>query len=141
MRTCSICKEDLPENSIHFASRKRKTKISFQGVCRECQKKYRKKHYEENKAKYIGKAAKYTSDICEWLDEYKKDLKCENCGEDRYWVLDFHHKDPNIKDDEISNLKRKGNKGKLIKEIEKCSVLCANCHRDFHFQEKQAGNA
>ena len=72
----------------------------------------------------------------EWFIEFKKELKCEICGEGRYWVLDFHHIDPTKKDIEVSILIRKGSKKKALEEIQKCKVLCANCHRDLHYNER-----
>lgn len=134
---CKGCEKDLPLTDEFFASRvDRKNKL-FQSLCRECQKQYRRDHYLENKQKYIDKAKVYTQNCVDWFNEFKQKLKCERCPEDRYWVLDFHHKDPNEKDVEVSLLVRKGNKKKLIEEINKCIVLCANCHRDLHFQERK----
>jgi hypothetical protein len=72
-----------------------------------------------------------------WYIEIKKNLKCESCGESRYWVLDFHHINPKEKEYEVSSLIRIGNKKRVLDEINKCKVLCANCHRDLHHQEKQ----
>ncbi len=133
-----MCQEILPKTLEFFATRTDRKNLTYQSNCRECQKKYRKSHYLNNKKKYMDKAAKYTKNIIEWFYGIKKDLKCEFCGENRYWVLDFHHKDPKEKDEEISILIRKGNKKRIIDEINKCSVLCANCHRDLHFKEKNA---
>lgn len=72
-----------------------------------------------------------------WFDEMKKNLKCKECGEKRSWVLDFHHRDPKTKDGTISQLLRKSNIGAVKEEIKKCDVLCANCHRDLHYQEQK----
>lgn len=130
-----MCKEELPKTVEFFATRKDRKNSLFQSNCRNCQKKYRKKHYELNKQKYITKAKKYTYSVVEWFKEIKKDLKCEHCNENRWWVLDFHHVNPEEKDSEVSSLIRKGNKVKIIEEIKKCKVLCANCHRDLHYQE------
>ena len=137
-KTCPHCKLELPLNSTYFASRYDRKQTIFQHICRTCQSKYRKKHYKENKQKYIDKAKVFTKSMSEWFIEYKKNLKCKLCGEDRYWVLDFHHIDPKEKDLEVSILIRKGNKNKILKEIEKCNVLCANCHRDLHFKQQHA---
>lgn len=137
-KTCSICKKDLPLDSEHFASRKGVKKVRYQGICRDCQKEYRKKHYEANKEKYIRKAKVYTKSVVEWFQDIKRELKCEQCGDQRWWVLDFHHKNPEEKDSEVSSLIRKGNKSKILEEISKCKVLCANCHRDLHYQENAA---
>jgi hypothetical protein len=133
---CKGCETDLPLTDEFFASRyDRKNKL-FQSTCRKCQKIYRKKHYENNKAKYIGKAKEFTKGCVDWFVQLKESLKCEQCSENRSWVLDFHHKDPKEKDIEVSLLVRKGNKQKVLDEISKCIVLCANCHRDLHYQEK-----
>ena len=136
-----MCKQELPETSEYFASRYDKKVPMFQGVCRECQKQYRKEHYQKNKEKYIKKASSYTKDMIAWLQELKSTLYCEKCGDARWWVLDFHHNDPSEKNEDISTLVRKGNKERVLNEIEKCSILCANCHRDIHHQQKQVSDA
>ena len=68
---------------------------------------------------------------------YKQTLKCYKCGESRHWVLDFHHRDPSIKDGTITQMLLNSSREKLLQEIDKCDVLCANCHRDLHYQERQ----
>ena len=56
--------------------------------------------------------------------------KCEHCGYDKYrGALEFHHKDPAQKDP--AGL-RKYNRTKLFAELDKCVLLCANCHREEH---------
>ena len=137
-KRCNRCELDLPKDDIHFASRYDRKEKQFQHICRKCQKEYRKEHYEKNKQKYIDKARVFTKSIIEWFNEYKKTLKCKECGESRYWVLDFHHRNPKEKDIEVSSLVRNGNKTKILKEVEKCDVLCSNCHRDLHFRQTDA---
>lgn len=134
-KRCKQCQKDLPADDIHFASRyDRKTK-QFQTNCRNCQKEYRKQHYEVNKQKYLQKTSLYSQNFKEWFLEIKKTLSCKKCGENRHWVLDFHHTNPAEKDTEISNLLRYNNKQRILSELDKCIVLCANCHRDIHYQE------
>ena len=57
---------------------------------------------------------------------------CEKCGYDRYLgALDWHHLDPTVK--EFSIGKRRGlSEAALKEEIDKCQLLCANCHREVH---------
>lgn len=77
----------------------------------------------------------------EWFSNLKKTLKCERCGVDDYRVLDFHHKDPSTKDWEVANMvSGRFSKEKILAEIEKCKVLCANCHRIEHWEEKNSNN-
>jgi hypothetical protein len=137
-KICPKCEIELPLDDENFASRYDRKEKMFQHICRKCQSEYRKIHYEKNKQKYIDKAKVFTQSIKEWFIEYKKTLNCKECGEDRYWVLDFHHRDPKEKDIDVSTLIRKGNKNKILKEVEKCDVLCSNCHRDLHFKQNNA---
>ena len=133
-KICGTCKSELSIDN--FASRKLKTKTVLQWQCKDCQKKYRREHYEQNKQKYILKARVYNKSISNWFDEYKKTLKCSKCEEKRWWVLDFHHINPQEKEFSVAALKGKASKSKLLNEVSKCIVLCSNCHRDLHYQEK-----
>ena len=63
-----------------------------------------------------------------WLNEYKSSRGCKNCGEKDPRCLDFHHKDSMKKVKEVSQMFHL-NKDALLNEIEKCDILCANCHR------------
>jgi len=55
---------------------------------------------------------------------------CAICGYNKNAAaLDFHHLDPNEKELKIGNPHAVE---RLLKEIEKCIVLCANCHREIH---------
>ena len=59
--------------------------------------------------------------------------ECENCKENRFFRLSFHHPNDN-KEKTISYLYHRGNSWKIIEnEIKKCNLLCHNCHQEFHF--------
>lgn len=55
--------------------------------------------------------------------------ECVDCGEGNPLLLDFDHRDPSTKVDNISTLVSKGYYDKLVVEVEKCDLRCANCHR------------
>ena len=57
---------------------------------------------------------------------------CLKCGEDRPWVIDFHHIDPSKKKAAIGTILTRGSLDDLIEELPKCVSLCRNCHMDFH---------
>ena len=76
-------------------------------------------------------------EIALWFANYKSKLKCTKCDENASECLDFHHKESNKKDFTIANAVRDGwGIEKLVQEIEKCVVLCANCHRKLHTKIK-----
>lgn len=58
--------------------------------------------------------------------------KCSNCGYNKCSAaLDFHHIDPNEKDKNYDNYKGSFS-NKLKTELDKCVLLCSNCHRELH---------
>jgi hypothetical protein len=66
------------------------------------------------------------------LVEYKKG-KCIHCGYDRcVEALHFHHKDPNEKDFGISANGDTLSLDRLKKEVDKCDLVCSNCHAEIH---------
>ena len=77
-----------------------------------------------------------TKKIRQFINEYKSNCTCRKCNETRIHVLDFHHVDPNEKDFDIGSASKYSTK-KLKVELEKCIILCRNCHADFHFLERE----
>lgn len=79
-------------------------------------------------------AKRNTQQRSQWFVEYRSTLVCEECGEARAPVLDFHHMDPTQKSFPVT---LKGSQGYpkdlVMAEIAKCRVLCANCHRMLHW--------
>jgi|YNPNPStandDraft_1061719.scaffolds.fasta_scaffold225579_1 transcription elongation factor Elf1 len=72
-------------------------------------------------------------DTREWVQQYKKNLKCEECGESDPICLVFHHPIRDLKVASIHKLvERKASIEEIKKEIEKCIVLCFNCHLKHH---------
>lgn len=76
--------------------------------------------------------AEMRKQIKKWAVEYKGG-KCERCGYDKcIAALDFHHRNPNEKDFAISDKNIKLNWEDIKKELDKCELLCSNCHREEH---------
>jgi hypothetical protein len=70
--------------------------------------------------------------------EYKG-YGCLDCGisypDTPYPVFDFHHRDPNEKDYDWNKLKKRS-WDNITNELDKCDLLCSNCHRIRHYNEK-----
>lgn len=59
--------------------------------------------------------------------------QCQRCGYNKYvGALDFHHLNPLIKDDNWNNFKNRKFDSRFKLELDKCELLCANCHREIH---------
>ncbi len=70
--------------------------------------------------------------------KYRK-ARCTKCGYNKCrGALDFHHKNPKDKKFSIGTGIRELLGWDIIKkEIDKCIVLCSNCHREFHFNKEK----
>ena len=104
---------------------------------REYQREYMRGWYQKNKAKHIASVRKSNKKIKDWLKEYKATLKCENCEENHPACLEFHHINPKEKRFAIANIKDFLSWSALQTEIAKCRVLCANCHRKEHYEQRK----
>lgn len=132
MKTCSKCKIEKPLTEFN-----KKGKGKLQTFCKECNSIYLKEHYQKNKQYYLDKAIKSNKKQREWFEDFKKTLKCEYCGENHVACLDFHHTDPSVKEFSVGSMIHRFGKARILKEVEKCTVLCSNCHRKLHWKEKQ----
>jgi hypothetical protein len=132
-KKCCMCQEELAVSLFKKNSRR---PDGLQSQCIDCQRAYRKAHYEKNKQKYIDKATDWRKAFREWWEEYRSQFSCQECGENHPACLDFHHEDDN-KEANISAMSFSGNKEKLLKELEKCICLCSNCHRKLHWKMRR----
>ena len=71
-----------------------------------------------------------------WVDNYRAERGCSRCPEKDVACLEFHHRDPTQKDINVSAFVRRWSIERLSVEIAKCDVLCANCHRKHHRDER-----
>ena len=69
-----------------------------------------------------------------WFLAFKKTLKCSRYPEDHPACLEFHHLDPGMKEFKISGKVSQGmDPARIRREMQKCLVLCANCHAKEHW--------
>ncbi len=129
VRACRVCGETKPLVDFPFRSMKKQTR---QWICKACQRLYSRGWYAHNRKRAIARAHKNTlrarHAAAAALREYLRGRACVDCGEDDPRVLDFDHL--RDKKAEISVLVHTGQPWEVIaKEIDKCEIRCANCHR------------
>lgn len=130
MRQCSKCKTVLPSDAFadSVAYRRRRG-----GLCRSCHREYGKAYYLINKTdinhKRLVNRRRYRLRNRKSLTDYLASHPCVDCGEGDVRVLEFDHV-RGTKEANISNLVREGWAWqRIVREIAKCEVRCANCHR------------
>jgi len=116
MKICTKCK--LRKNETEFY-RKGKSKRT-NSFCKKCFNKYCSDRWVQKKLEAI----EYLGGCCS-ICGYKK----------HYGALEFHHKDPTIKKFQWDKA-RKLKKETIKKELDKCILVCANCHREIHEMER-----
>ena len=119
-KICTKCGKNLPIEEFNWRN---KTKGTRRSECKYCHSQYMKQVYQKKK-----------NDV----QELKAKCTCVKCGDQRGYVLDFHHINPQEKENTIARMTSNNyTLEKVYQEIEKCIVLCANCHREFHYLENQ----
>lgn len=136
---CPECSPFGTHNTRHFIPDKT---ISGYKICCTCKKsKELSEFYFSNKAhttlRYDCKTCA-NSKVIEWQRELKQkcvDLlggKCVVCGySNSAWGFDFHHTIPSEKEFQFSNGRSKKFEA-MEKELKKCILVCATCHREIH---------
>lgn len=75
--------------------------------------------------------------IKNWIYKYKQDSRCVRCGFKHHAALQFHHTGIGRKEFEISSAISLGKSLiQIQEEIDKCEVICANCHLIHHYEER-----
>ena len=89
---------------------------------------YSKKHYQSHKEEARQKKARQRERMKQLIRE-QKDIPCTDCGE-RYpdYIMEFDHLEPAVKGQRPCDLISLGSPRRILEEIAKCEVVCANCH-------------
>jgi hypothetical protein len=128
LRRCGRCGERKPLDDFAW---RRKERGQRHNMCRPCHSEYRREHYLANRRRYIDKATvnkqKLRLERTILLIEYFKDHPCVDCGETDPVVLEFDHTAD--KSFDICQKLIDTTWERILAEIEKCEVVCANCHR------------
>lgn len=130
MKVCNKCKKEREE--IEFSFRDKNLEIRKER-CRVCDKEYHDEYYSKNRDKEIQRSG-VARDIArnrnrEYLIDYLANHPCIDCYETDIVVLEFDHI-TNNKYKSIAEMAWSCHSIKSIeKEIAKCVVRCANCHR------------
>lgn len=138
MKTCIKCQIDKPQEEFPQPC---PSKASRGNCCRECLRSAYKDYYKRNRDKVVAKVKirnKSSRDKRKQeFDELRASIGCSKCNETHPATLDFHHIDPSTKIGLVSYMfNNLVPMHKVRKEIAKCIVLCSNCHRKLHWDQR-----
>ena len=122
MKSCVVCNKDLSGQKKMYCSNNCKQKHHYDRV-----KVQPNTYHSQTIRSYKRKL--YLIELmggCCMVCEYKKNLA----------ALEFHHRDPNVKDSQL-DMRTLSNRSMkyILEEISKCDLLCSNCHREIHNPE------
>jgi hypothetical protein len=138
-KTCTKCNE---EKSLDCFDKHPKSKDGLSPKCKECRKDYWQEYISkpENRKKHREKSRKRATinrqKIFEFVRKLKEGQPCTDCGNSYpYYVMHYDHLGD--KEECVSILKAQGaTKKRILKEIEKCELVCANCHAERTHQRR-----
>jgi hypothetical protein len=96
---------------------------------------YQRVYHRRHKAEHIEKNRVRKYNARTYLKRLKRERPCVECGEADFRCLDFHHSNGHEKLANLSHLATDGATiDRLNRELQKCVVLCKNCHAKEHFK-------
>ena len=118
-KICRVCNVSFPLTKEYFFSNGKTPKGTpkWKPTCKPCGVLERK-----------TRAMKVIEEV------FGSPIQCSTCGYSKcFAALEFHHTDPSTKEVGISQLIGSSpSEDTLRNELEKCELLCANCHREVH---------
>jgi hypothetical protein len=119
MRACKTCGLEQ-ETKLFPKSSQVGSKVYYRHDCTAC---------------YTRTKGLRRKDLRLWFNSLKEGLACARCEVSDFRVLVFHHLNPKEKDFNLGDIvKHSWSRSKVLAEIEKCQVLCANCHLVVHWE-------
>jgi len=123
---------DCAEQKEHWAK----------GLCKKCYgRQQRAAYYQRHRQRLDAYKLKWQKqrrqEIRQWLADFKANQTCKLCGYNDPICLVFHHRNPEDKEFSLAcAVAAKWSKKHIFAEIEKCDVLCSNCHIKLHHRER-----
>lgn len=127
-KECTNCENELTVTSFHRRGN------GYQSWCKECRRKKDQQYHLDNREKRSEQKKVWKRHFSEWYMSLKNGL-CADCGESFHPVcMQWDHLPEFTKTSNLSDLYGKKNKKMILEEIQKCELVCSNCHalRTYH---------
>lgn len=133
-RFCTKCKK---EKGLSEFGKDRKRSDGIACHCKECKRIEGRERYAKNpepiRRRTKACRSRIRDDLRSYSDVVKQKYGCAFCAEKELCVLEYHHKKERqyVGGRPVTHMALRG-RGAMIKEMNKCVVLCANCHKKVH---------
>ena len=126
MKTCPKCQKEKEPSTFRLRKDGR-----LAAYCKACEQTYKQDHYIQHKEDYKRRAKVSNPKRRAKLREFVNSLKagpCVDCKKDfPPWVMQFDHLSGKVAS--VSRILANGaTLARLVEEIKKCELVCANCH-------------
>lgn len=123
-----MCRKEVP---VELYNKNKAKSDGLTNSCKPCMVKYQAAHYQRNKEKMNAKALARQKATKVFWKNLKDNKPCMDCKVvHRYIALEYDHRDSSTKTEDVSVMTARGLSRKtILKEIAKCDMVCANCHR------------
>ena len=144
MKTCTRCKVEKVESEfslLHPAKRDSKLRPD----CKECVRERSRRQYAKDPDAFLKRTrsatAKSKARNRAIVTDYLSSHPCVDCGESDIDVLDFDHCRGKKACDVSKMVGYGAREWRLLAEIDKCDIRCANCHRKITAKRRREKNA
>jgi len=136
-KRCSLCKEEKDRSQFN---KNRSKKDGLQNKCRHCSKTVSKDYYRNNdefRSSLRISNRERRKELRDKIRSYLESHPCVDCGEPDPVVLDFDHVRGKKVMDVMKMVNNRMSWSRIEREISKCQVRCANCHRRKTYLERR----
>ncbi len=136
LRPCGLCGEWLPVDRFH-----RRGAAGYIAWCKTCRRAHDAQYHARNRERFLAVKRKRTDALVAWMRTLKEE-PCVDCG-GRFHpaAMTFDHLPGAEKRSDVATLARQGSTALLRAELEKCELVCANCHAVRTFNRREAAKA
>ena len=120
---CAMCGQWKAASEFHNS---RTGQFSY---CRECRRAYDRRYYQERGTARRARQRRRKLEARAWMAALKKGVPCTDCGQTfPVWVMHWDHLPGYQKVGSISAMVGSRSRTITIAELQKCELVCGNCH-------------
>ncbi len=131
MKLCGSCLALKPLDECHRRGQGRQT------WCKPCRRLYDREYHHRTRERRLAQKRLQHKRMVAWYRDLKSSTPCADCGSTfNHAAMSWDHLPGFEKLDDVSSLVSRHNKALILAEIQKCELVCANCHAVRSFERR-----